>query len=88
AVPGALQHGRFFFADIANNQISPNSLNLLKLIAKQGEAQLLDEEWLRTQCPDNFDVCIANLLQRELLVRLGTGYRFQVELIRRWFIRD
>lgn len=88
AIPGALQHGRFFFADIANNQISADSLILLKLIAAQGEGQLVDESWLRAQLPKNFDDCIANLLQRELIVRLGTGYRFQIELIRRWFIRN
>ena len=87
AVPGALQHGRFFFADIGNNQITPNSLQLLKLIAAQGEAQVLDESWLRSQLPDEFDACIANLMQREVIVRLGSGYRFQVELIRRWFIQ-
>jgi hypothetical protein len=59
----------------------------LKLIAEQGEAKLLDEAWLRAQCPNNFEHCIENLLQRELIVRLGNGYRFQVELIRHWFLR-
>ncbi len=88
AIPGALQHGRFFFADIANNQITPDSLKLLKLIAEQGEAKVLDETWLRERLPDNFDVCITNLLQRELIIHLGSGYRFQIELVRRWFIQN
>ncbi|MEK7991756.1 MAG: hypothetical protein VSS52_012170 [Thiotrichaceae bacterium] len=88
AIPGALQHGRFFFADISNNQITPDSLVLLKFIAEQGEAKVLDEAWLRAQYPDNFEQCIDNLLQRELIIRLGNGYRFQVELIRHWFLRS
>jgi hypothetical protein len=86
AVPGALQHGRFFFADIANNQVTKNALTLLQFLATHGEGQIVSKDALQAHCPDDFDTSIANLLQRELIEPLGDGYCFQVELIRRWFV--
>jgi hypothetical protein len=86
AIPGALQHGRFFFADIANNQVTKTSLAMLQFLATYDEGQIANEETLRTHCPEEFEVTIANLRQRELVEQLGNGYCFQVELIRRWFI--
>jgi len=88
AIPGALQHGRFFFADITNNQVTKNGLAILRFLAAEGEGAIMNEETLRTQCPDEFESSLGNLLQRELIEEvLGKkGYRFQVELIRRWFV--
>jgi hypothetical protein len=37
------------------------------------------------QFPDA-DITFNLLLQRELIEEVDDGYRFQVELIRRWFI--
>jgi hypothetical protein len=88
AITGAKQHGRFFFADIANNQVTPSSLKLLKLMANQGEGKLIAASWLREQLPDEFDACIDNLLQRELILRVENHYCFQVELIRQWFVNS
>lgn len=85
AIPDALQHGRFFFADIANNQVTKAGLAILRLLATPGEGQAVSEEHLRAACPDEFEVAKANLLQRELIEPLDNGYCFQVELIRRWF---
>lgn len=85
AVAGALQHGRFFFADIANNQVSTQALHILQYMARKGEGVVVDTEVLRTQCEGDFNACIANLCQRELIEPLGNGYKFEVELIRRWF---
>jgi len=86
AIPGALQHGRFFFADIANNQISPQGLSVLRYIAQQGEGAIVAPTDLPDLEDDNdlMDV-LRSLQQRELIELLGDGYRFQVELIRRWF---
>ncbi len=88
AIPGALQHGRFFFADIANNQVSEAGVVLLKYMATAGEGKVTSEDKLREQCPAEaaFETTIENLLHRELIEPLGSGYRFQVELIRRWFV--
>ena len=87
AIPGALQQGRFFFADISNNQVTPQGLALLHLIAAQGEGNMVSAERLRTECPDDFEATLDKLLQRELIEPLSTGYCFQVELIRQWFQR-
>ena len=37
------------------------------------------------QFPDEYNA-LNLLLQRELIEQVGDGYRFQVELIRRWFV--
>lgn len=86
AVPGALQHGRFFFADIANNQVTKTGLTILRFLAAQGEKSLVTKEELRARFPEEFELSISNLLQRELIEPVENSYRFQVELIRRWFI--
>ncbi len=85
AVAGALQHGRFFFADIANNQVTKAGLAMLQFVARQGEGKIVSEEQLRAQCPDEFEATLRNLLQRELIEPFENGYRFQVELIRERF---
>lgn len=89
AIPGALQHGRFFFADITNNQVSPNALKLLRFIATQGEGAIVNQTALLAHSgfsDSELDAALKNLLQRELLeVIESQQFRFQVELIRRWF---
>jgi len=87
AIPGALQHGRFFFADITNNQISRKGVELLCFLAKQGEGYIISEESIcaRNLNQENCKQVLSNLLHRELIEELGGGYRFQVELIRCWF---
>ncbi|KHD05122.2 hypothetical protein PN36_27070 [Candidatus Thiomargarita nelsonii] len=84
-VEGALQHGRFFFADIANNQVTQEGLAMLRFLAGQGEGKIVSKEQLRAQCPDDFEATLRNLLLRELIEPFENGYRFQVELIREWF---
>ncbi|RKZ93050.1 MAG: ATP-binding protein [Candidatus Parabeggiatoa sp. nov. 1] len=86
AIPGALQHGRFFFADIANNQVTKKGSAMLRFLAVHGEGQILCKDTLREHCFDEFEATITNLLQRELIEALGNGYCFQVELMRRWFV--
>lgn len=89
AIPGALQHGRFFFADITNNQVSANALKLLRFMAVQGEGAVINLVELATYSgfsDSELDLALKNLLQRELVEVIETQrFRFQVELIRRWF---
>lgn len=85
----ALKNGRFFFADISNNQIDENGLKILQLLAIQGEDAVLSQAEFCDNCqisPLEFENSMKRLLQRELVESLGAGYRFQVELIRRWFL--
>ena len=91
AVPAALTSGSFFFADIERNQVDPTGLALLQLMARQSDGLLtisdgaLDVDKL----PDalTLDQALDQLLRRELIEPFAGGYRFQVELIRRWFAR-
>jgi hypothetical protein len=87
AVPEALQSGSFFFADIQNNQVDDNGRDILSFIAAQGEGGIISKLSLSQQFPDVWEISIKLLLQRELIEEVAEGYRFQVELIRLWFIR-
>jgi hypothetical protein len=71
AVPNVLEAGKFFFNEILQNQIGENERKILSILASYGE---LD-------CPE--EKSLSLLLERELIERVGSGYRFQVELIRR-----
>lgn len=85
AVAPALDSGDMFFADIAHNQIGPEGLAALRLIAAAGEGAVLPHVELCRRLDD--EAGIEQLLRRELIERRGDGYRIQVELIRRWFTR-
>ncbi|MBW4646472.1 MAG: hypothetical protein KME23_26355 [Goleter apudmare HA4340-LM2] len=78
AIPLALSSGSFFFADIQNNQVDSTGLAILHHIAVHGEGAIVFVN------PD-IENTLNLLLQRELIEKIAGGYRFQVELIRRWF---
>jgi len=63
-------------------------LNLQFLMLwKSSLDSVLDEVTLAKECPsDELEGSLSNLLKRELIELTSTGYRFQVEFIRRWFI--
>ncbi len=86
--PEMLDHGSFFFADIAYNQVDAAGLALLRWIAARGEGAAVPEAALHQACPDDARAeALALLRRRDLLETVDGGYRFQVELIRRWFAR-
>jgi hypothetical protein len=85
AVPGALTSGQFFFADIAHNQVDADGLALLRQMAAQGEGAVISRDALSPFAPDGLDPALAQLARRDLIEPAGGGWRFQVELIRRWF---
>ena len=86
AVPLALEHGSFFFADIQRNQVDSVEQEVLRLLARHGT-----EAAPRQQLVDYFpslmalEEALVKLQQRELIESLDDGYRFQIELVRRWF---
>jgi hypothetical protein len=85
AVPEALSHGRFFFADIEQNQVDETGLALLRFLAAQGEGAVVSREALSQHFPDTLEHAVGQLTRREVIEPIDDGYRFQVELIRRWF---
>jgi hypothetical protein len=85
AVPAALSHGSFFFADIERNQMDPPAKALLKCIAKQGEGVGASRDALAAAVDGDVETLLSQLMRRELIEPCEQGHRFQVELIRRWF---
>jgi hypothetical protein len=85
AVREALSSGSFFFADIQNNQVNAAGLELLRFLAEKGEGATISKKVLSRQFPDGLNSSLDLLLRRELIEQVGDGYRFPVELIRRWF---
>jgi hypothetical protein len=89
AVPRALESGNLFFAEIEQNQVDEAGLTLLRFMAAHGEGAVLNLDalarQLRAEHPDDLSQTMALLLQRDLIEATDGGYRFQVELVRRWF---
>lgn len=86
AIKGALQHGRFFFADIANNQVTKKGATILRLLAAGNGYASEDSLRAHFSDDDEFEATMEKLLLRELIEPISDGYQFQVELIRRWFV--
>ena len=89
AVPNALHSGSFFFADIERNQVSEMEARLLRWLAARGEGATVArgdiQQWAHDT--DAVERALQQLARRELVERVNGGYRFQVELVRRWFAR-
>ena len=86
AIPEALSTGSFFFADIQNNQVDATGLEILRFMAAKGEKAVVSKQTIALEFQNkNYFSSIRLLLQRELIEEVGNGYKFQVELIRRWF---
>ena len=85
-IPEALSTGSFFFADIQNNQVDTTGLEILRFIAAKGEQAIVGKETIALEFENkDYLSSIKLLLQRDLIEELDDGYKFQVELIRRWF---
>jgi len=86
AVPHAMESGKNYFIHIT--QISSLEAQILHVIATEsGECSALSHATLAKQCfSGKIEGPLSSLLKRELIELTSTGYRFQVEFIRRWFI--
>jgi hypothetical protein len=87
AVVPALNHGSFFFADIQRNQVNDVEREVLLVMARHGEGIFAPRQTLVNHIPSllALEAALVRLQQRELIEMDGGGYRFQVELVRRWF---
>jgi hypothetical protein len=85
AASEALKSGSLFFADIERNQVDTAGQAVLRLVASQGESSIVSRATLMQQLPENLDSTLILLTNRELIEQVNGGFRFQVELIRRWF---
>ncbi|MCA9947330.1 MAG: hypothetical protein KC449_27820, partial [Anaerolineales bacterium] len=86
AVPEALIHGSFFFADM-RNQTDELGGQVLHLLAQAGEKQAVSRSELEGAMGGvELGPTLLQLQQRELIEPHGDGLRFQIELVRRWFV--
>lgn len=86
-VPAVLEGGTFFFVDIEEAQVTAAGRTVLRSLAAKGPGASYGTSEIRTLIPDA-EQTIALLLRRELLEPVDGRYRFQVELIRRWFAHE
>lgn len=89
AVEQALNHGSFYFADIQHNRVDEAGLAVLACLARQGERAIVRWEDIAGRMAPSFDLdqTLTLLKRYELVEAVQGGYRFQVELIRRWFVQ-
>ncbi len=87
AVSEALQHGSFFFADIEHNQVDQVGREILRLMSGYDEDETTPREVLVAFVPSlmSLEDALVVLQYRELIEAVEGGYRFQVDLVRRWF---
>ncbi len=85
AAPLVLEHSKLLFVEIFEVQIDQNGESLLRFIASHGEGAIVSREALAAQLSSDLEPTLALLLRRELIEPVDDdGYRFQVELVRRW----
>ncbi len=84
AIPEVLRRGMFFFADIGH-QVGESGNLILRALAAHGEIAVVGSAGLPAHALADADASLRRLIQHELIEPIGDGYRFQVELIRRWF---
>mgnify|MGYP003817502891 CR=1 FL=1 len=85
AVAPALDDAVLVFGEIATNQISSQGRALLKLLALRGQGAFLRPCEEDGSTGDGHDQAWHQLVQRDLVELTADGYRFQIELFRRWF---
>jgi hypothetical protein len=83
----ALEHAAFFFGDLEYNQVTDAGRMLLRFIAEQGAGVTVPTATLAARYPHQLQETLQLLIRRDLIEPHNDGYRFQVELIRRWFAR-
>ena len=87
AVPLALSHGSFFFADIEQNQVDAVGREILRLLAQVAEGTAVSRQTLVDYIPSlmALEESLSHLQRRELIQTAADGYQFRVEMVRRWF---
>jgi AAA domain len=85
SVARALDRGEMYFGEVETRQARADGAALLRRLAEKGEGAVLEEAVLVEGVEGAAEI-LRRLLRREIVEQEGTGYRFKVELIRRWFV--
>jgi hypothetical protein len=89
AVPHALARGSMFFLDLEQNQSDSLGTTILHCLANEGEGAVwsIDQMIGAGLPPHDLPAALERLRRRVLLAKTDEGYRFQIEMVRRWFVR-
>jgi hypothetical protein len=88
AIEDAMSRGAMFFSDIERNQVDANGVELLRFIAARGEGAIVSQVDLAHRFGENLEPALELPLRRDVIEPVNGGYRFQVEMIRRWFAQE
>ncbi|HAI70385.1 MAG TPA: hypothetical protein DCM38_13235 [Gammaproteobacteria bacterium] len=84
-IANSLKSGRNYFSHISNRSAAEQAL--LHVLAKEGEGAVLSQKVLAEACQvESIEETLSHLVQSGFIESTPLGYRFQVELIRRWFL--
>jgi len=84
-IANSLKTGRNYFSHISNRSAAEQAL--LHFLARQGEGAVLTQKKLAEACQvESIEDTLSRLVQSGFIELTPLGYRFQVELIRRWFL--
>jgi len=86
AVPEALERGTALYFTAIENQFNNKELALLHFLATQGERSAINHDALKRSFPEELNQLLELPMKRDVIERTSQGYRFQVELLRRWFM--
>jgi hypothetical protein len=85
SVSSALEHGEMYFGELETRQAERDGAALLRRLANQGEGATMTEAALTAGSTGDVADAIRRLVRKEIVEQVGDGYRFKVELVRRWF---
>lgn len=86
AIASAIKYGSMFFTDIEQNQVGEIGPTVLHFMASQGEGAVVNRPDLEAQFPSSdLTATLELLVRREIIEEKDSGYRFQIEMVRRWF---
>lgn len=81
----ALDSGRLFFADIERNQLSAESVDLLKWLVAETEEVYFSLDLIKQGDFLDVEKMLRLLESKEILRRTNESYHFESKLIRMWF---
>jgi hypothetical protein len=84
ALATALAQAAPVFTNIQKD-VGPLGTATLRSVAKCGMGATVTYEQLSSELCEDLRTTLALLMLRDLLVRVESGYRFRIEMIRRWF---
>jgi hypothetical protein len=67
------------------NQVGDTGMCILRQLAERGPYGAADRAELAQRCATDLEKALTLLLRRDVVELAEGRYRFQVELIRRWF---